>query len=172
VDRGPRPTFLPIDTPLQSLTDLATITSYTMQRLHIFTHKSSYSSVTGSWIPYTSTEEARQDSTARPLQSFTSFRKPATVSEKSNIGTPRPKSHRSMIGPRNSLYRSFSTALAPFGEGSPPLVFLISQPWASHTILVVTLFSRVILHVPMNTIILSWTIIKSTKKLEHDHNSV
>jgi hypothetical protein len=27
VGRGPRPTFLPIDTPLQSLTDLATITS-------------------------------------------------------------------------------------------------------------------------------------------------
>jgi hypothetical protein len=27
VGRGPQPTFLPIDTPLQSLTDLATITS-------------------------------------------------------------------------------------------------------------------------------------------------
>jgi hypothetical protein len=27
VGRGPRPTFLSIDTPLQSLTDLATITS-------------------------------------------------------------------------------------------------------------------------------------------------
>jgi hypothetical protein len=26
VGRGPRPTFLPIDTPLQSLTNLATIT--------------------------------------------------------------------------------------------------------------------------------------------------
>jgi hypothetical protein len=28
VGRGPRPTFLPINIPLQSLTDLATITEY------------------------------------------------------------------------------------------------------------------------------------------------
>jgi hypothetical protein len=32
--------------------------------------------------PYTSTEEARQGSTTRPLQSSTSFRKPAIVSRK------------------------------------------------------------------------------------------
>jgi hypothetical protein len=38
--------------------------------------------------PYTSTKEARQGTTTRPLQSFTSFRKPATVSRKSNIGIP------------------------------------------------------------------------------------
>jgi hypothetical protein len=32
--------------------------------------------------PYTSTKEARQGTTTRPLQSSTSFRKPATVSRK------------------------------------------------------------------------------------------
>jgi hypothetical protein len=68
----------------------------------------------GSLISYISTEETRQCSTTRPLQSLTSFRKPATVSEKGNIGIPRPKSHRSMIDPRTSLYRGSSTALAPF----------------------------------------------------------
>jgi hypothetical protein len=54
--------------------------------------------------PYTSTKEARQDTTTRPLQSSTSFRKPATISWKGNIGIPRPKSHHSMIDPRTSLY--------------------------------------------------------------------
>jgi hypothetical protein len=32
--------------------------------------------------PYTSTKEARQDNTTRPLQSSTSFRKPATIYRK------------------------------------------------------------------------------------------
>jgi hypothetical protein len=54
---------------------------------------------------YTSTNEARQDNTTRPLQSSTSFRKPAAVSEESNIGIPRLKSHLSKINPRTSLYR-------------------------------------------------------------------
>jgi hypothetical protein len=39
--------------------------------------------------PYTSTKEARQGNTTRPLQSSTSFRKPATVSRKSNVGIPQ-----------------------------------------------------------------------------------
>jgi hypothetical protein len=47
------------------------------------------------------------------------------------------------------------TALAPFRQGSHPLAFLISQPRASHTTLVVALFSRVVLHVPINIMILS-----------------
>jgi hypothetical protein len=46
-------------------------------------------------------------------------------------------------------------ALAPFGYGSPPLAFLISQRRASHTTLVVALFSRLVLHVPTNIMILS-----------------
>jgi hypothetical protein len=50
------------------------------------------------------------------------------------------------------------TALAPFGYGSPPLAFLISQPRASHTTLVVAQYSRVVLHVPINNMILSWTV--------------
>jgi hypothetical protein len=64
--------------------------------------------------PYTSTEEARRGSNMRHLQSSSSFRKPATNSEKGDIGIPRLKSHRSMIDPRTSLYHSSSTALAPF----------------------------------------------------------
>jgi hypothetical protein len=46
----------------------------------------------------------------RPLQSSTSFKKPATVSRMGNIGIPRLKSHRSMIDPRTSLY---ATPLLP-----------------------------------------------------------
>jgi hypothetical protein len=38
--------------------------------------------------PYTSTKEARQDNTTRPLQSSTSFRKPATVSRERNVEYP------------------------------------------------------------------------------------
>ena len=40
------------------------------------THKSCYPSAKGLWIPYTSTKEARQGNTTRPLQSSISFRKP------------------------------------------------------------------------------------------------
>jgi hypothetical protein len=39
--------------------------------------------------PYTSTKEARQGTTTRPLQSSTSFRKPATVSRKLQCRAPR-----------------------------------------------------------------------------------
>jgi hypothetical protein len=53
--------------------------------------------------PYTSTEEARQGSTTRLLQSSTSFRKLATVSEESDIGIPHRKSHHNMVNPRTSL---------------------------------------------------------------------
>jgi hypothetical protein len=44
--------------------------------------------------PYTSTKEARQGNTARPLQSSTSFRKPATVSEERSIGIRNPPSEK------------------------------------------------------------------------------
>jgi hypothetical protein len=65
--------------------------------------------------PYTSTKEARQGTTTRPLQSFTSFRKPATVLGSSNVGTPRLTTiaAKSTQGPP---YIDHSpTALAPFG---------------------------------------------------------
>jgi hypothetical protein len=48
--------------------------------------------------PYTSTKEAR------PLQSSTSFRKPATVSRKLQCRDPSPDRHRSKINPRTSLH--------------------------------------------------------------------
>jgi hypothetical protein len=55
-----------------------------------FTYKSCYPFCHGvDRTPYTSTKEARQDNTTRPLQSSTSFRNPATVSRKSNAGIPR-----------------------------------------------------------------------------------
>jgi hypothetical protein len=53
------------------------------------TKKSCYPSAKGLRLPYTSTKEARQGNTTRPLPSSTSFRKPATVSRKSNAGIPR-----------------------------------------------------------------------------------
>jgi hypothetical protein len=54
--------------------------------------------------PLDTSEVNGKGSTTRPLQSSNSFRKPATVSKKGNIRIPRPKSHRSMIDPRTSLY--------------------------------------------------------------------
>jgi hypothetical protein len=66
--------------------------------------------------PYTSTKEARQGTTTRPLQSSSSFRKPATVSRKGNIGMPRPKSHRNMIDPRTSLYATLLLPLPLSGK--------------------------------------------------------
>jgi hypothetical protein len=66
------------------------------------------------WTPYTSTEEARQGSTTRPLQSSTSFRKPATVSKESDIGIHHLKSHLSKINPRASLYRQLPYHPCPF----------------------------------------------------------
>jgi hypothetical protein len=65
-------------------------------------------------VPYASTEEARQGNTTRPLQSSTSFRKPATVSKESNIGIPCLKSYLSKINPRTSLYRQLPYRPCPF----------------------------------------------------------
>jgi hypothetical protein len=73
----------------------------------------------------------------------------------SNVGIPRLTAivAKSTQGP---LYIDHSpTALAPFRLGSHPLAFLVSQPRASHTTLVVALFSRVALHVSINIMILS-----------------
>jgi hypothetical protein len=59
------------------------------------------------WVdqtPYTSTKEARQGTTTRPLQSSTSFRKPATVSRKLQCRDPSPDRHRSKINLRASLH--------------------------------------------------------------------
>jgi hypothetical protein len=53
--------------------------------------------------PYTSTNEARHGTTTRPLQSSTSFRKPATVYRKLQYRDPSPDRHRSKINPRTSL---------------------------------------------------------------------
>jgi hypothetical protein len=64
---------------------------------------------------YTSTKEAMQGNTTRPLQSSTSFRKPATIHGKSNCKIPSSDRHRSKINPRTSLHAYFPTALAPFG---------------------------------------------------------
>jgi hypothetical protein len=53
------------------------------------------------WTPYTSSKEARQGTTTRPLQSSTSFRKPATVSRKLQCRgvTPRdPQTPRDATG--------------------------------------------------------------------------
>jgi hypothetical protein len=75
-----------------------------------FTHKSCYPSTEGSWLPYTSTKEARQGNTTRPLQSSTSFWKPATVYGKSTCKNPPSDRHRSKINPRTFLH---ATPLLP-----------------------------------------------------------
>jgi hypothetical protein len=53
--------------------------------------------------PYTSTKEARQGTTMSPLQSSSSFRKPAIVSRKLQCRNHSPHRHRSKINPRTSL---------------------------------------------------------------------
>jgi hypothetical protein len=65
-------------------------------------------------FPYTSTEEARQGNTTRPLQSSTSFRKPAKFLGSSNAGTPRLTAiaAKSTQGPPYTDHSP--TALAPF----------------------------------------------------------
>jgi hypothetical protein len=87
---------------------------YTLQRLRTFTHKSCHSSAYGSWIPYTSTKEARQGNTTRPLQSSTSFRKPTTVCRKPQCRDPPYDRHRSKINPRTSLHRPLPYCSCPF----------------------------------------------------------
>jgi hypothetical protein len=54
--------------------------------------------------PYTSTKEARQGTTTRPLQSYTSFRKPVTDSRKLQCRDPSSDRHRSKISLRTSLH--------------------------------------------------------------------
>jgi hypothetical protein len=58
----------------------------------------------GMATPYTSTKEVRQGNTTRPLQSSTSFRKPAIVSRKLQCRDPSPDRHRSKINPTASLH--------------------------------------------------------------------
>jgi hypothetical protein len=64
--------------------------------------------------PYTSTKEARQGNTTRPLQSSTSFRKPSTVSRKLQCRDPRLTAiaAKSIQGPPYTDHSP--TALAPF----------------------------------------------------------
>jgi hypothetical protein len=51
------------------------------------------------------------------------------------------------------------------------LDFLITWPRACHSTLVVALLSQVKLHIPINAIILWWTIIKPTILIEHNSNT-
>jgi hypothetical protein len=64
--------------------------------------------------PYTSTKEARQGNTMRPLQSSISFRKLATVSKEHNIEIPRLKCHLSKINLRTSLYQELPYRPCPY----------------------------------------------------------
>jgi hypothetical protein len=65
-------------------------------------------------IPYTSTEEARQGNTMRPLQSSTSFRKPATVYRKLQCRNPSSDRHRSKINLSTSLHWPLPYCPCPF----------------------------------------------------------
>src|SRR5688572_7321108 len=65
-------------------------------------------------IPCTSTMEARQGTTMRPLQSSTSFRKPATVYRKLQCRNPSLDRHRSKINPRPSLHWPLPYCPCPF----------------------------------------------------------
>jgi hypothetical protein len=67
-------------------------------------------------FPFISTEETRQGTTTRPLQSSTSFRKPTTVSRKRNARIP----HLTAIAAKSAQEPPYTdhsrTALAPSGK--------------------------------------------------------
>jgi hypothetical protein len=65
--------------------------------------------------PYTSAKEARQGTTTRPLQSSTSFRKPATVSRNRSIGIPCLIAIATKSAREPPYTDYFPTALALFG---------------------------------------------------------
>jgi hypothetical protein len=112
------------------------------------------------WTPYTSIEEARQSSTTRPLQSCTSSRKPGTDLGRRKHRNPSFKKFYRQFDPRASLYPSNDASQLYLSEyGNLSLALLITWPRASHSTLVVALFTQGKLHVPINTMILSWTII-------------
>jgi hypothetical protein len=91
---------------------------YTLQRLHIISHKPCLPICHGVvWTPYTSTEEAKQGSTTRPFQSSISMREPATVFGPKTIQESlvwKAIADRLTRGPPCI---SFSTSLAPFRKG-------------------------------------------------------
>jgi hypothetical protein len=65
------------------------------------------------WTPYTSTKEARQGSTTRPLQSSTSLRKPTTVLERRKQRNPSSEMPLQQFDPRTSLYCAATPARLP-----------------------------------------------------------
>jgi hypothetical protein len=109
------------------------------------------------WTPYTSTKEARHGSTTRPFQSFTSSRKPATDLGRRKHRNPSSEKLYRQFNPRTSLYSS--------SDASP---LASTWPRVSHFTLVIALFSWVVLHVPINNMILSLTIIKQ----QHNWNMI
>jgi hypothetical protein len=67
----------------------ASIPVFTLQRLYPLPTSYITRLPRGVEVPFISTEEMRHGNTTRPLQSSTSFRKPATVSRERNAGIPR-----------------------------------------------------------------------------------
>jgi hypothetical protein len=64
--------------------------------------------------PYSSTKEARQSNTTRPLQSSTSFKKPATVLGSANAGIPRLTAIAAKSTREPPYTANSPNALAPF----------------------------------------------------------
>jgi hypothetical protein len=81
---------------------------------------------------------------------------PLQIQEEGSVGIPRPKcfTYISTRGPPYTLAVMPPRLPLP-GQGNLSLAFLITWPRASHSTLVVALFSRVVLHVPINNMILS-----------------
>jgi hypothetical protein len=84
--------------------------------------------------PYTSTEEARQGSTTRPLQSYTSFKKPVMVSKESNIGISRLKSKSCLEEGVNRQAKLFQQKLETNWVKPVQLVSTLVQPICTSSI--------------------------------------
>jgi hypothetical protein len=72
-----------------------------------------------------------------------------------DIGIPRPKSFTDSPTQRPPSNSTPPPRLPLSGKDEVTLAFLIIEPRASHSVLVVAVLSQVKLHVPINTILLS-----------------
>jgi hypothetical protein len=90
---------------------------YTLQRLHIFTHKMCSLCRLGLFGPLNTAKVSRREYTARPLQSSSRGENPLRIPGRRWYRNSSSEKLKRQSDPRTSLYLHNSTPLAPFGKG-------------------------------------------------------
>jgi hypothetical protein len=90
---------------------------YTLQRLHIFTHKTCFLCCLGLIRPLNTTKVSRRGYTARPLQSSTRGENPLQILTRKRYTNPSPKKLKRQSDSKNSLHLHSCTPLAPLSKG-------------------------------------------------------